>query len=88
MKRDHIFSVEDINTFHKHNTLNFIIFSLISSDNLVTKEDYDFSLNNLRKILITIPQCDIPQDEKLQYTQFALDSIDLLEKEINDLKLT
>lgn len=72
------FNIDDINRFYVDDMFYLIIGSLISADNLYTKESYEIAYEKLLSLLDGLPKSNLPDNDK----QIFIDKINAC---INDI---
>ena len=77
-------SLELIEALHTNDMMWMILGSLISADTLITKEDYENSIEILNDLVELIPNTNIPEESKEKYLEKAIQANELVKKEYEE----
>ena len=77
-------TLELIEALYANDMMWMILGSLISADILITKEDYENSIEILNDLVELIPNTNIPEESKEKYLEKAIQANELVKKEYEE----
>lgn len=77
---------ELIETLHENGMMYLYLVSLISADTLISVENCDKSIHQLKLIMDNLPSSNIPDDKKSEYLDYCKDGLLICERDKKNLE--
>lgn len=77
---------ELIETLHENGMMYLYFVSLISADTLISVENCDKSIHQLKLIMDNLPSSNIPDDKKSEYLDYCKDGLLICERDKKNLE--